>query len=132
MKKDRATGVIIKDNKLLLMYREKNNKQYYVLPGGGIEPGETPELAMVREIAEECSSHSTIIKFLFSHTEEGRMGYYFLLHMENKDPVLGGPEKKRHSKENYYEFVWLDFDEFAKLENFYPPEAKEKLLSYLS
>jgi 8-oxo-dGTP diphosphatase len=131
MKKDRATGVIIRDNKLLLMYREKDNEQYYILPGGGIEPGETPEQTVLREIVEECSSHSTIKQFLFSHTEEGRKGYYFLLDMENKEPILGGPEKKRHSKENYYEFVWLDVEEFAQLENFYPPEAQAKLLSYL-
>ena len=131
MKKDRATGVIIRDNKLLLMYRKKDNEQYYVLPGGSIEPGETPELAMVREIAEECSSQCTIVRFLFSQTDEGRPAYYFLIDLENKEPILGGPEKKRHSKENYYELVWLDFDEFTTLKNFYPPEAKEKLLSYL-
>lgn len=131
MKKERAVGVIIKNNKILLLHRIKKGWEFYCLPGGGIEPGETPEQAVVREIKEECSSKNNIIKFLFVFKTEGRLAYYFLIDLENKEPILGGPEKKRHSKENYYEFIWLDLQEFAKLKNFYPPEAKEKLLSYL-
>jgi 8-oxo-dGTP diphosphatase len=49
----RVRAIIIKDDKLLTIKRTKSNDEYWVLPGGGIEPGETPEQALVREVKEE-------------------------------------------------------------------------------
>ena len=40
-------------DKLVIVYAE--NKKYWVPPGGGIEPGETYEQAVVREVAEETN-----------------------------------------------------------------------------
>ena len=48
----RAVGVIIKDNKILLMRRIKNGQEYYVFPGGGVKEGESTETAIIREIRE--------------------------------------------------------------------------------
>lgn len=46
-----ARGIAIKDNAVLLVYETK--KDYYTLPGGGIQSHETPEAAVRREILEE-------------------------------------------------------------------------------
>ena len=46
-----ARAVILKDGKVLLNYVSKFD--CYEFPGGGIEAGETPELALQREVAEE-------------------------------------------------------------------------------
>lgn len=45
-------AVIVKDGKVLLMHSQKYD--YYKFPGGGIEKGETPEAALIREVAEEA------------------------------------------------------------------------------
>lgn len=48
-----AGGIIIKDGKVLLVrYRDEKNT-YLVIPGGGIEDGESLASAAEREIAEE-------------------------------------------------------------------------------
>lgn len=48
-----AGGIIIKDGKVLLVrYRDEKNT-YLVVPGGGIEDGESLASAAEREIAEE-------------------------------------------------------------------------------
>ena len=46
-----ARAIILKDGKVLLNYIPKYD--CYEFPGGGIEAGETPECALVREVAEE-------------------------------------------------------------------------------
>ncbi|WP_255375384.1 NUDIX domain-containing protein [Saccharomonospora sp. CUA-673] len=43
-------GVVIHDGRVLLLHNERDE---WELPGGRIEPGESPEECVVREIAEE-------------------------------------------------------------------------------
>jgi len=62
MKKQRHIGVyglVIKDNKILLITKAKGAyKGLLDLPGGGIEHGETPEVTISREILEETGLES--------------------------------------------------------------------------
>ena len=44
-------GIIIKDGKILMIHSLKYD--YYKLPGGGIEKGESYEEALIREVSEE-------------------------------------------------------------------------------
>ncbi|VVJ21498.1 NUDIX hydrolase [Amycolatopsis camponoti] len=43
-------GVLIRDDRVLLVHNERDE---WELPGGRIEPGETPEQTVAREISEE-------------------------------------------------------------------------------
>lgn len=36
----RAAGILIKDNKILLIHRTREGKEFWVLPGGGVEKNE--------------------------------------------------------------------------------------------
>lgn len=46
-----ARAIVFKNDKVLLVYSKKYN--YYKFPGGGIENGEKPEDALIREVREE-------------------------------------------------------------------------------
>lgn len=51
-----AKGIVILDNKKILILRIQNGcggEGKWDLPGGGIEPGESPEDALIREVKEE-------------------------------------------------------------------------------
>ena len=45
-------GIILREGKVAMMHSLKYG--YYKLPGGGIEPGETLEETLIREVAEEA------------------------------------------------------------------------------
>lgn len=52
-------AVVILEKKLLMVYSPVNGD--YKFPGGGIEKGENPEMALKREVTEECGMNLTRI-----------------------------------------------------------------------
>ncbi len=49
----RVAGILFKDDQILLVRHEKNGKSYWLLPGGGVEFGESADQALIREFQEE-------------------------------------------------------------------------------
>jgi 8-oxo-dGTP diphosphatase len=49
----RVAGILVHDEKILLVRHEKNGQSYFLLPGGGMEFGETAGQALIREFKEE-------------------------------------------------------------------------------
>ena len=60
--RDRATVVVTRDNTVLLV-RGPSGK--FVMPGGGIDPGEQPAAAAVRELREETGLEAEEVEPLF-------------------------------------------------------------------
>jgi 8-oxo-dGTP pyrophosphatase MutT (NUDIX family) len=54
-------GVLIRDDRVLLVHNERDE---WELPGGRIEPGETPEQCVAREIAEESGLPVEVVGIL--------------------------------------------------------------------
>jgi 8-oxo-dGTP diphosphatase len=46
-------AIVIPEERIALLQRDRGGQIYYVFPGGGIEGDETPEGAAVREVYEE-------------------------------------------------------------------------------
>lgn len=105
---ERAAVLIVEDERILLMRRRKPGEEYYVVPGGGIEPGETPEEAAIREAKEETGLDVTLSGKLGSFHHEGRTIHYFPASSHRGTLRLGGPERARQSEDNVYELVWVD------------------------
>ncbi|MCC7530025.1 MAG: NUDIX hydrolase [Candidatus Melainabacteria bacterium] len=57
--------VISPEGKILLVRHRKGNRQYWVLPGGRLEYGETFAECAVREIKEETGLDVEVVRFLF-------------------------------------------------------------------
>ncbi|MEV8372190.1 NUDIX domain-containing protein [Kribbella sp. NPDC056861] len=120
----RAVAVIVRDNLLLTMHRRKNGAEYYTLPGGGVDEGESIEEACLREIHEETGLTATLGDRLLVLGNE----YYFAADAPAGEARLGGEEARLNSPGNQYTLVWLPLEELAATD-LKPAAAKEFLLS---
>ena len=114
-----SRAIIIKDGKMLTMFRRKINgeeiKEYYVIPGGGLEDNETLEQNVIRELKEEMSVDIKILGYLGNMQDEKNSQYYFHCEITNGEPKLGGEELDRMTKENYYEPRWIELSEINNI-----------------
>ena len=65
-------GIVVLDNKILLLKRVKPSTDglgFWELPGGGLEYGETPNQALIRELKEETGLDIVIIKPAYTFTK---------------------------------------------------------------
>src|SRR3990172_3953051 len=91
--KSRVCGMLVSNNRILLVKHRKSGDNYYVIPGGGVEAGESNEEGVVREFFEETGLVVKVEKLLFTRKGE-RMEYYYLV-TSNDDKVpshLGDPD----------------------------------------
>jgi 8-oxo-dGTP pyrophosphatase MutT (NUDIX family) len=135
----RAVGIIIKGGTILLMHRIKNGREFYVFPGGGVEPNESLEEGLKREIKEEAGLDVKKAKFLFEQENQlpgdPMTGYpnehYFLIKNFSGKPELGGPEKERMDIQNQYSLEWVDLGKLEAKGNLYPQRALQELIVFL-
>jgi 8-oxo-dGTP pyrophosphatase MutT (NUDIX family) len=109
----RAVAVVERGGRLPLIRRRRGPLEYAVLPGGGVEPGETPAQAVLRELEEECGLSGTVARLLLEADHDGRRASYFEVVGTDGEPVLGGVERFLHSERNSYEHIWVRRSELA-------------------
>jgi len=59
-----SVAAVIRDAEGRLLLQEKRSGEGWSLPAGGIEPGETPQEAVLREVAEETGFEARISTIL--------------------------------------------------------------------
>lgn len=137
MIKKRAAAIIIHDNSLLLMYREKDGHVYYAFPGGTVESGENPEDTVLREVYEETSLQVNLGKLLYRiHIMDAaccKDEYFYLCEYVSGIPQMhpDAVELQRVKEgNNYYELRWVSVSAIAEL-LVYPLEIRDWLLQDL-
>ena len=106
-------GILIRNGKILLSYYKKIN--YYLIPGGGIEAGESLEECCQRELGEECGvrvdPHTHLVTL-----EEYYHEWYFKSHYFICD-YIGECEAEMTENEIKKGLVpvWIDFDKALKI-----------------
>ena len=118
MKRISARGIVITDKGLAVIFRRKITdgvtKEYYVLPGGGIDPGEEVIDGLKRELKEELNIDVNVKDLAFTNETEDRVEYIYNCEYISCNFTLNGEELDRMSDSNYYEPTFIDIKELNK------------------
>jgi len=124
--KGRAQCLVTRDNKILMVKHKHDGEEWYCTPGGGIEPGETPDQAALRELREECNVTGTVIKKIseFSVPEgdfhSGLQAFFYTYQVDIGDqtPSLGcDPELMDNPI--LAEVRWMALNELSEVDRAY-------------
>ncbi len=122
----RAGIVLIQDGKVALIERFRAGRHYFSFPGGGVDEGETPEQAAVREAMEELGIEVVIRRKVAEIQFSDRNQYYFLVDHVGGEFGTGSGEEFTDShpddpETGVYIPMWMPIDELPRHENVYPP-----------
>lgn len=123
----RAVGVIVDGDRVLVMHRISGGEEYYVFPGGNVEKGETVEDALRREIKEEVNLNVENCREVLRAEDWGKEHVFFLIDRFSGSVQLGGEEKERMNEDDQYLPTWYSKDELKDLAPFRPDKIQKKL-----
>jgi len=119
-----VAAAIVKDKKVFVCKRPKEKYMggFYEFPGGKIEPNETHEEALKREILEELNTKVNVEKCLLTINHNYPI-YRVTLYLYECEIIEGNLELLEHS-----DATWCGANEFDKLE-FVPADGP--IIDYL-
>ncbi len=123
--------MVIHGDQVLVMKRHKRGRDYAVLPGGGVEEGETAAEAALRELHEETTLIAEIDRLLWTGRHNDRPAWYFLMTAVRGRAELSGPEAVANRPDNSFELRWVTADRFAEL-GLHPPDIRGPLAELLA
>jgi len=112
----RAAVILIENNAIALIERHRAGMHYFAFPGGGVESGETPDQAAIREMYEETGLQVEVVKLAAEVWYRGNQQFFYL--GKSVGGVFGagtGEEYSRpqaeYSHAGTYQPVWMPLDE---------------------
>ena len=113
-----VAAIIVEEGRLFATQRGYGDfKDYWEFPGGKIEPGETPEEALRREILEELDTHVEVGDLLTT-IEYDYPQFHLTLHCFRCRIIDGQLLLKEHE-----DAVWIELDRLEEL-NWLPADLQ--------
>jgi 8-oxo-dGTP diphosphatase len=116
--KPRAAVVLLQDDRIALLERNRRGTRYFVFPGGGIENGETPSEAAAREGEEELGVKLQVKRLVAEVWYQNLPQYFFLAEVTGGDFGTGfGKEMSSaaNSNQGSYHPCWIPVAELTTL-----------------
>lgn len=129
---ERLTGrmIVLHKGRILLMERWFEGNHYFSVPGGGVESGETPNQAAIRELQEEMGVEAEIVRQVYRVAIGKHVHHIFLGKYISGEPQLqpGSPEAGEPAALNRFLPRWVPVEEVAALPFVYWQPLKPHLV----
>lgn len=127
----RCAGIVIKNNKILLVKSDYDNKIYWILPGGGLCHGESLKECVKREVFEETGIKVKVGKLIFideNCSQKNPMIHFtYLCKPQNDDLIIGSDPD--HKGGVIKDVKYFDISAILKMDNFTPKIMRRYLLT---
>jgi 8-oxo-dGTP pyrophosphatase MutT (NUDIX family) len=130
----RAGIVLIKEDQVALIERYRAGFHYFIFPGGGVDEGESPEQAAIREAMEELG-----IEVAIQHKvaevqlgQKSRQIYFLVVQTGGEFGTGAGEEFAESNRDNpqkgIYLPIWMPIAELPQHANVHPAALAELVL----
>lgn len=111
----RAQCIVHRNGSLLMVKHRLDGREYWCLPGGGVEPGETPAQAALRELSEECHLEGTILRqtshLVYAPQDET---ITFLVEVGDQQSYMGNDPELHPAQQILTEIRWMTLAEMPE------------------
>lgn len=115
----RAAVAVLHEGRVLLVEHTKDDRRYWLLPGGGLDWGESLHQAACREVAEETGVTVKAGELMFVSETLAPDGSKHVIHLVFKATYLGG-ELRVPAEERITDVQWVELEKVKEL-TLHPP-----------
>ena len=115
-RRSRSVAIVVRNGKILMERVFYFGREFFTVPGGGIEKGETPEIAVLRELKEECGLDGTIVKPLsVQYKDNGSAEYSFEVSIsDDQEAITGYDPEETSDNPPLKEVLWMNLNEISE------------------
>ena len=127
--------ILDKENRILMVKQHHDEKDIWMVPGGGIEEGDSSMAAAVREMKEETGLDVEIDRLIW-HTEEvsargQRFVNFFMGRIKGGELTLGADPEFDNEHQVLREVRFMSRKEIEQVEHLYPEYLRDEFWRFL-
>lgn len=125
----RAAAIIVENGRILLEKHGKDGREYWVLPGGGVDPGETLSDGLRRELLEEIGIETETGALAFACEAIAPDGSRHIVQLAFLASIVEGTPRVTGLDQRVVDVAWIPVEEVAGLEMY--PAIQDHLAAVL-
>ena len=108
----RVQAIVVRAQRVLMAKHRIKGKEYWCLPGGGLEKNETLEEGVLRELKEECNVDGRVVRLTSNLIEvSGDESFTYLVDIGDQEASLGHDPEVDANAPILVDLQWLALDE---------------------